>query len=393
MFVYPLAQAVTLHGKQNHPIILVDNSNQPWVVDLELKPSKQVEVELLKDAVGTTLIEILAANTFSDRIPWIIKLPFTIRYTVKTEQTYKGAASQRVLVRDLLTRRLCPCDNTSHQFITSPVLVTIVEREKLDREAISKTMTLALGDEIDFIADTIGVKGMFIMDNVSRAETITGNPYVVLEDSIEEDLLGTTYNNVAERVQCLRYLLDGSNKTRLKLDDLIKTHQPPLNSEGYLDLELNLQDTNVHSGFVPRVRETLVVHKGEYLPVKVFNALPQEERKKPYYFIVLDTRLSHYTFNPVRRDSYVDLQQRYPQLYVTCYYSDEGKSPKHRTLNEVLENNPLPEQSLPEFVVDEKDFTEAMSVFKLTSYLEAHQPAVATHLRMNDILTIIKPLI
>lgn len=393
MFIYPFAQTVTLHYNAKHPIILIDNSKRVWVADLQTRQSKKVEMDDLDDNVTSAIMEAIAADTFTSKVPWIIKLPYSIRYTVKTHQTFNNLNSQRVLAREITTHTLCPCDGNNTQFITTPVIITLVNRSQTHREDLSKTMTLAIGEEIGFVADAITVKVMLVMDTEMQSETMEGNPYVVLENAMDESMFGTLVTDIAERVQTLRYLLDGEKKTQLTLGDLVKVHQPGINSEGYLDFELNLNSGTIHDGFIPRVREVLVAREGKFIPLAIFNELPSEERTKPFYMIVLDTRLSHFKIDELPNNDYRQLLHRYPQLYINSYSSLEDGTLRYFELKEVLNKFPLPEAPELPYTVTTDDMEEAPNVFKVISYLETNYPEVAARLRMNDITSTIQSII
>lgn len=393
MQIYPLVQTVVLHGNSKHPIIIIDASNCAWGVALPNNRKSFIEMDDLEDSIHDEILQSLALPTHQPTGNWIIRVPYSIRYFTPSS-VGQGDEVTRTLGLNLQTHALISGDVRGNLLINSPVILVEVQHSHLAKESISKVMQLALGNEIEFISDSVSVVSHIMYESTHDHTTYSGNPYRVLEEAFGDETL-LTQVPLPQRLAQLRYLLDSKNNTQLQLSDVTDASKPPVGSEGYLDFELSLNSSR--EAFRPRIRRSIIWTPEGFYDMDIWRyTLSKEERqavldlKQPYCIISLDAHIFDSTLNEYF-EGRLTAHPNYPGLMVSIYQHqpDKGNRPVYKTALELFTEMPLAETlGLPAFTGTTADEAEA----HLVTYIEAKHPDIMDALRFNGLLETIKSI-
>lgn len=395
MQIFPLTQTVILHGKSKHPIIIIDAHNVAWVVNLPIPQKLTLEIDLLEDSIHDEILQALASKTYQPIGNWIIRTDYVIRYYTPSKMTFEEEAT-RVLGYNILNHQSLPADKAGNLFITSPATMLEVHHHHTDKEKISKLMQLAMGNEIDFISDSMSVTTHLLFDTLHQKETTSGNPYRVIEQSFEEDIIGALLP-LPDRITRMRYLLDSADKTQVMLSDITDTNQPPVGSAGYLDFEMALYQTEKNI-WRPRVRRQILWNSDGFMDYMDWrDKLTEEEReeartKHPVrYTISLDCNIGTGVSVSILHNK-PSAYPNYPGLYMVVYKHspDTDSRPRHSTALELFEEMPL------HGVLGMEEFTGTTieeAETHLIKYIEEKHPDIMDNLRFYGLIDKIKSII
>ena len=394
MQIYPLAQTVVLHGNSKHPIIIIDKNNVAWGVSLPVKRKSFVEMEDLEDNIHDEILQAMASANYQPVGNWIIRVPYAIRYFTPSSVGH-GEEVRRALAVNMLTHATIPGDNRGNLLITCPVLLTVVNHTHITKESISKVMQLAIGNEIDFISDSISITSHILFDCTHQTNTYSGNPYRVIEEVFGEEAF-FTQTSLPQRLAQIRYLLDSKNKTAMSLSDIVDTQQPHVGSSGYLDMELGL-NTATTNVFRPRVRRAMIWTEDGFMDRDEWRYNLSSEHKEiaskggTYYMISLDAHIFDSQVNEYF-EGRLTVHPNYPGLMVSIYKNsfDKEQRPTYKTALELFTEMPLTDVlGLPAFTGTTVEEAEA----HLITYIETKHPAIMDALRFNGLLETIKSIV